>query len=544
MSLKTFVEQSDISKIKSLLAKNSINQIFELACEYAKLDIIKLCLSSEYKYGIINIHRNNDHPFNLAIRSGDITVITFLLSLQNKYGTFNLSKSLYNACYSNKLDIVKLVTSLQTQYNKIDPNENIIYALYSNVEILKYVITIFPIDIHNFAFVNSDLEVLKFLISLEQTHGKFDIHKCNDLIFYKNCGNLEYVIYLLSLEKSHGKFEIDINQAFCEACLKGNLKCIKFFIHLSKTQNLNLHCNGSGCECQKKVHNIPFQNACFSGNIDSVNFLLSLQDEYGKITINYKDILENMCYKQNYDIVKLLLSFHNTTDVIDTNILNEAFQVSCWKKNNLPIVKLFTSLKEINIHLNDEKAFCNACDIGDFELINYLLSLEKSHGLINIFASKESSWSNVFYSALDNGNYDLAKFLLNLEKDAKFDIFKKEKYVNIYLVNRIGNSYFNNETIFIMACVWNVDIDMIKFLLDIDQNNIDQYEKICHKRNEINVKKVLFLIRILKNKNSIKKEIKFCNNCCKQTIEYISDNNNNFYCDTCFFKQNNLCLNY
>ena len=57
---------------------------------------------------------------------------------------------------------------------------------------------------------NGHLEVAKFLISLENGHGKINIHAENEYAFRWACqnGHLEVAKFLLSLENGHGKINI------------------------------------------------------------------------------------------------------------------------------------------------------------------------------------------------------------------------------------------------------------------------------------------------------------------------------------------------
>ena len=103
------------------------------------------------------------------------------------------------------------------------------------------------------------LEIVKFLLSLEKTHGKIDIHSNNEDVFRVSCanGHLEIVKLLLNLEKIYDKkFDllIDIDIEIIKYIMeKLGIKTRTIFsseLHISETGSdrvLNI-CKAIGCE--------------------------------------------------------------------------------------------------------------------------------------------------------------------------------------------------------------------------------------------------------------------------------------------------------
>jgi hypothetical protein len=87
-----------------------------------------------------------------------------------------------------------------------------------------------------------NLEIVKFLLFLEESHGKINIHAENELAFRCSCynGHLEIVKILLSLEETHGKIDIHVEYDFNFKCTYKNKKyeIIKLLIDLDNYKDL------------------------------------------------------------------------------------------------------------------------------------------------------------------------------------------------------------------------------------------------------------------------------------------------------------------
>ena len=88
-------------------------------------------------------------------------------------------------------------------------------------------------DIFMYCCINGYLKMVKFLLYLENTYGKINIHVENHNAFRGSCenGHLEIVKFLLSLEKTHGKINIHTKNehVFRYSCEYGHLEIFIIF---------------------------------------------------------------------------------------------------------------------------------------------------------------------------------------------------------------------------------------------------------------------------------------------------------------------------
>jgi hypothetical protein len=307
------------------------------------------------------------------------------------------------------------------------------------------------------ACLNGHLKVAKWLISLEPTHGKIDIHAtdeetidaytCNEYAFRTACenGHLEVAKWLLSLEPTHGKIDIHAgnNYAFKFACFNGHLEIAQWLFSLelihgkfgspsgkfgshsdksdSSLDNLNIHTSNE----------FAFRTACGRGHLEVAKWLISLEPTHGIIDIHTDDkfAFRNACKNGHLEVAKWLHSLEPTHGKIDIHTKDEfAFRKAC-ENGHLEVAKWLLSLEPthgpIDIHVDDgeandeyvnnkhthnEYAFVIACANGHLEVVKWLLSLEPTHGKIDIHAENDCA----FKLACSCGHLEIAQWLLSL----------------------------------------------------------------------------------------------------------------------------------
>jgi hypothetical protein len=144
------------------------------------------------------------------------------------------------------------------------------------------------IDIHadddwafRYACYYGHLNVVKFLPTLEPSHGSIDIHAGNEYAFQIACknGHLDVVKFLLTLEPDHGRIDIhaDDELAFRFACHYGRLDVVKFLLTLEPDHGrIDIHADNE----------YAFRIACNNGYFDIVKFLLTLESDHNRINIH------------------------------------------------------------------------------------------------------------------------------------------------------------------------------------------------------------------------------------------------------------------
>ncbi len=109
---------------------------------------------------------------------------------------------------------------------------------------------------------NGHLEIVKLLLSFEQTHGQINIHENDEQAFVKAClhGHSDIVKLLLSLEITHGKLNIDnwYEYLFFMICLRGYVDIILIFIDMNN--NLDI-----------------YKDICYKNNFKSLYLLIQIK---------------------------------------------------------------------------------------------------------------------------------------------------------------------------------------------------------------------------------------------------------------------------
>jgi hypothetical protein len=163
------------------------------------------------------------------------------------------------------------------------------------------------IDIHaydewafRYTCINSHLNIIQFLLTLEPKYGRINIHVKDEDAFRRACenGHLDIVQFLLTLESEYGRINIHAEggYAFRYACENGHLDVVKYLLSLEPDHGrINIHA------CDEWA----FRWACDSWRLNVVKFLLSLESDHGRIDIHCRS--DSAFRTGNFHIKHLLL---------------------------------------------------------------------------------------------------------------------------------------------------------------------------------------------------------------------------------------------
>ena len=326
------------SKPNSLIV--NYNKLLCKICYQNKINIIKYLIISIRD---IDLSYSNYYAFRIACSSGHLDLVKYFLEVKPD---INISMShniaICSACERGHIEIVKFLLE------KIDKN-NILYE-----------------NLLNSACMSGILDISKYIYELNDSSSYNFEH-----IFSNTCmrGNLNIVKWLLEI-----KPDINITSnnclAFTHACEFGKINVIKFLLEI-KPDIYSLYkndffeiifsnvCSNGYTDVAKILlelkPNIDFiQNnnvllkACCNGCNETVDYLLSLSDEY-----NYEDILENENIANGEIHMMILNAYLNkiNRDWIHTKITND-------KTVDCPIC---TEIPEIYIKTPCDHKFCESC---------------------------------------------------------------------------------------------------------------------------------------------------------------------------------------
>lgn len=209
-----------------------------------------------------------------------------------------------------------------------------------------------------------------------------------------------------------------------------------------------------------------FINACFRNNIDEATKLYfehigsrNLIEEYTKIILSSNDEKKNYYYE--YSII------FNKKSIIDIHVDEEKiFRNACLSGHDKLVEWLLSLNENINIRAEDDYAFVYACKGGHVDIAKMLLSLDKN---INIYARN--------FCAFSHSRSKCIKWLFslgNIEINAAYNAFlfacmngKLELAKYIYSLNNKIDIRSNCDEIFRWTCAEG-HLDVIKYLLFLD----------------------------------------------------------------------------
>lgn len=281
---------------------------FQRACKYGDEEMILLLLDLGQKYfGKVDIHANDDKPFLNACNNGRLNIVKLLIKLgEESYGKYNIQK-VFPKC-------------------KID-----------NTNVLEYLLNLDP-----------------------ESYGKIDIHFNNDILLRESivlCNN-DMMQFLLEC----GKESYDLNdccqQFLFDSAESGDFNDVRILIDfcLQIDIAIDIHADNEHL----------FRMACVR-DIDAVEYVISLEQQYGPINIHVK---EEKAFR--------FACKHVCEGYIDDTMIQ--YLITLGEKSH----------GRINIHAKEDQAFRIFCKAQDLNHAGWLYGLgETSYGPIDIRAQND-----------------------------------------------------------------------------------------------------------------------------------------------------------
>ena len=384
---------------------DSVNELFENACSIGNLDNVKL-------------------------------IYNFYPNLKTKY------KTVYESCTNGHFHIVKWLRDIDktiTQYN-IDTFTFQYECKVGNLEKAKELYCdSFPIlkSLEDAAF-NENIEVLKWIVSLNEFKKNFPvIGKYISKIFQHACNNnkMKTLGWLYSsniLHLHHKPHCLLIQSGFDDAIKYGQLQVVKFLKENEPFIDQYLKCNKSNIIYNILGNNENMDYKCINkqGKIDVLEWLIENNENvlFEIFVKNEKHVLEyfkNACKSDNFILVSWL--FDKNIHINNTYLANKLFQCLCGK-TNLDILHEYLELCHskniiINITMDNNAAFYNACTDNNFPIVKFLYETEESiRNSISCINSShgDDNWDYYYFTdACELGHCDIVEWFLEIEPNIK-----------------------------------------------------------------------------------------------------------------------------
>jgi hypothetical protein len=249
------------SQVPEYLRKNVLHanheMLFRIACRHNNIPLARFWLGQEKKYGRINIHIDTPCAY---VKGAD----------------FGCEDDVFaTACEKGFIDILELIISLEPTHGPVDFHKN-------------------SDDYFHAACDNYQLTVAKWLIAQEPRFGKIDINVNDGQIFKELCSHedrTDMLEYLVSLEATHGKMDIHTPD-YASASIMSYEYLLPFYEGdvdaLVQTMGANNHEAWDDNPFPLKNYCGAFIAACESLNIRIMDFLFNLKS-YGGVDIHAGD---------------------------------------------------------------------------------------------------------------------------------------------------------------------------------------------------------------------------------------------------------------
>tara|TARA_B100000886_G_scaffold338830_1_gene302594 strand:+ start:3934 stop:4932 length:999 start_codon:yes stop_codon:yes gene_type:complete len=204
-------------------------------------------------------------------------------------------------------------------------------------------------------------------------------------------GRLNQAKNLLERHQEEIDIEANDNKAFVTSCTYGQIHIAKWLYELRPNMNVSAHDNNAfvlSCKygyydivtwLYDKVRNIDdyieesFELTCITGKIKILKWLLEKKPDLD-ICMNDNVCTKNACYYDQINVLKWLYQLKNN-EIFLNDQEEELFIKSC-ERNNIEIVKwLYDNKPSINITINNDIAFKNACNENSINVAEWFNKL-------------------------------------------------------------------------------------------------------------------------------------------------------------------------
>lgn len=227
------------------------------------------------------------------------------------------------------------------------------------------------------ACINNNINIAKLI------YEKKDITVIKNNIFKWACyhGSFDSVKWLF--ENFNINTTSSQNFSFKWSCYFGYLEQAKYIYNV--TPNLNIHCDGD----------YPLRSACQNGKLETVKWLLSLDDFNLNVYNGY--CFRYACRNGHRDIVMLLMNYNLELTLID---LNFCFRNAC-RNGDIEIAKILLNMnKDINIKSYNNYALKYSYMEGHYEITEWLINMHEKdidYNFINMVSSFDSNFFKLSY---------------------------------------------------------------------------------------------------------------------------------------------------
>ena len=244
---------------------------------------------------------------------------------------------------------------------------------------------------------------------------KPDVHDSNDRAFCAAAsnGHCEVLDLLVSLENTHGYFNMCDSGAFYMTAVNGRCDILRFLNGLEATHG------------ETDIHykqETAFRWAAANGHCDTLELLLQMEPTHGQIDIHTKNeyAFSLACYNGHHDVMNLLIREEPTHGQINIHVGKDDIFRSAVENGDLKAVDMLLRLEPthgmINIHngsdLCHHRMVVNETIMrGDSIMLRKLLTLESSHEMLSI-RGQETIYA--IYSALNSRCTDVIEILFDM----------------------------------------------------------------------------------------------------------------------------------
>jgi len=274
-----------------------------------------------------------------------------------------------------------------------------VQKIYDPLRYRTEIPSIYREEIFQFACSNGHLGLAQWLLEIEPD---LDVLKYNECCFRWSCsnGHLTTAQWLYTVYPTN----MITDELFYSTCAEGHIEVAEWLLKMQPS--IDVYGNGGHFIC-----------ACGRGNLRMVKWLCSKFKPNNKTMI---DAYEWTCERGDIETAEYLWEIGIEIGDVE---LSELFIIVCelgeWKMAQW----LYSTHPGINISINDEYAFRNACCSGYLEIAQWLLEIKPD---LRITANNDEAFRNACMSR----KHEVAKWLTTVS--SRYKIIKINKMGHIY----------------------------------------------------------------------------------------------------------------